>query len=134
VFSEQGYKIMVFTIVENSYTDKRTVRSYIPKITADDFEGSIPSLPKRLTYNIIGNYKFFRFSSLFFFRSVSRIVNKKREVQNGTQTLPQLKKPTTKNNRYIYYVQFQDKPVNRMASLSTGQTSKAASETCVAVC
>jgi hypothetical protein len=38
------------------------------------------------------------------------------------------KRSTTKNNRYIYYVQFYDESGNRMAARSTGKTSKAAAE------
>lgn len=39
------------------------------------------------------------------------------------------KRPTTKNNKYIYYVQFYDEDGNRLTARSTGQTSKAAAET-----
>jgi hypothetical protein len=38
------------------------------------------------------------------------------------------KRPTTKNNRYIYYVQFYDEDGNRLGARSTGQTSKTAAE------
>jgi len=38
------------------------------------------------------------------------------------------KRPTTKNGKYIYYVQFYDEYGNRLTARSTGQTSKAAAE------
>jgi hypothetical protein len=38
------------------------------------------------------------------------------------------KRPTTKNGKYIYYVQFYDDNGNRLIARSTGQTSKAAAE------
>ena len=38
------------------------------------------------------------------------------------------KRPTTKNGKYIYYVQFYDEYGNRLTALSTGQTSKAAAD------
>ena len=38
------------------------------------------------------------------------------------------KRSTTKNNRFIYYVQFYDEDENRLGAQSTGQTSKAAAE------
>jgi hypothetical protein len=39
------------------------------------------------------------------------------------------KRSTTKNNKFIYYVQFYDESGNRMTTRSTGQTGKAAAET-----
>ncbi len=39
------------------------------------------------------------------------------------------KRPTTKNNKSIYYVQFYTDDDHRMTARSTGQTSKAAAET-----
>lgn len=38
------------------------------------------------------------------------------------------KRPTTKNGKFIYYVQFYDEYGNRLTARSTGQTSKAAAE------
>lgn len=39
------------------------------------------------------------------------------------------KRPTTKKNKHIYYVQFYDEEGNRLPGRSSGQTSKAAAET-----
>jgi len=39
------------------------------------------------------------------------------------------KRPTTKNNKFIYYVQFYDDYGNRLTARTTGQTSKSAAET-----
>ena len=39
------------------------------------------------------------------------------------------KRPTTRNNKHIYYVQFYDEDGNRLTARSTGQKSKAAAET-----
>ena len=38
------------------------------------------------------------------------------------------KRPTIKNGKFIYYVQFYDEYDNRLIALSTGQSSKAAAE------
>ena len=38
------------------------------------------------------------------------------------------KRPTTKKNRYIFYVKFYDPEGNRLTAMSSGQTSRAAAE------
>ena len=38
------------------------------------------------------------------------------------------KRPTTKNHKHIYYVQFYDESDSRMTAVSTGQTTKSAAK------